>query len=231
MRIRVAGLACAVLMLVGCGGTETAESDNRTESPQATAAPTTVVGRCEKVSSAVLNAIAEGLTVTGGGTLRGGYAVKSKDFSKVYMVAADIQGTGMEGNSEVGVWATNSLDGTGLIFAVDGLAKEFSDWDMAIQPTPISRYRATAFQKPRNARASSYRGSRATSVSNRCGLRGRAARLYVRRRRATDSNNVNQLDHNHRCTDHHHSATSDDDVPTRRLQNAGLHQLESPSGD
>jgi hypothetical protein len=87
-----------------------------------------VTGRCEKVSSAVLNAIAEGLTVTGGGTLRGGYAVKSKDFSKVYMVAADIQGTGMEGNSEVGVWATNSLDGTSLIFAVDGLAKEFSDW-------------------------------------------------------------------------------------------------------
>jgi hypothetical protein len=128
VRIRLAGLACAALMVAACGGTETADSDNRTESPQATAAPTTVTGRCEKVSSAVLNAIAEGLTVTGGGTLRGGYAVKSKDFSKVYMVAADIQGTAMEGNGEIGVWATNSLDGTGLILAVDGLAKEFSDW-------------------------------------------------------------------------------------------------------
>jgi hypothetical protein len=128
VRIRVAGLACAVLMVAACGGTETAESDNRTESPQATAAPTTVTGRCEKVSSALLNAIAEGLTVTGSGTLRNGYAVKSKDFSKVYMVAADIQGAGMEGNGEVGVWATNSLDATGLIFAVNGLAKEFSDW-------------------------------------------------------------------------------------------------------
>jgi len=116
------------LSLAGCGGTETAESDNRTESPQATASATTVTGRCEKVSSAVLNAIAEGLTVTGGGTLRNGYAVKSDDFSKVYMVAADIQGTGMEGDGEVGVWAMNSLDGDGLIFAVDGLAKEFSDW-------------------------------------------------------------------------------------------------------
>jgi hypothetical protein len=128
MRIQVAGLACAVLMVAACGGTETAESDNRTESPQATAAPTTVTGRCEKVSSALLNAIAEGLTVTGSGTLRNGYAVKSKDFSKVYMVAADIQGAGMEGNGEVGVWATNSLDATGLIFAVNGLAKEFSEW-------------------------------------------------------------------------------------------------------
>jgi hypothetical protein len=87
-----------------------------------------VVGRCERVSSAVLNAIAEGLTVSGSGTLRNGYAVKSKDFSKVYMVAADIQGVGMEGEGEVAVWATNSVDGTGLIFAVDGLAKEFSDW-------------------------------------------------------------------------------------------------------
>jgi hypothetical protein len=128
MRRRLVALAFVALLLAACGGTETAESDNRTESPQATAAPTTVTGRCEKVSSAVLNAIAEGLTVTGGGTLRGGYAVKSKDFSKVYMVAADIQGTGMESTGEIGVWATNSLDGTGLIFAVDGLAKEFSDW-------------------------------------------------------------------------------------------------------
>jgi len=128
MRIRVlVGVIC-LLVAAACGGTETADSDNRTESPQATASPTTVTGRCELVSSAVLNAIAEGLTVNGGGTLRNGYAVKSDDFSKVYMVAADIQGTGMEGDGEVGVWATNSLDGGGLIFAVDGLAKKFSDW-------------------------------------------------------------------------------------------------------
>ena len=122
-------LACAALMLAACGGTDAAESDNnRAESPKVPAAPTTVTGRCELVSSAVLNAIAEGLTVTGGGTLRNGYAVKSDDFSKVYMVAADIQSTGMEGDGEIGVWATNSLDGTGLIFAVDSFAKEFSDW-------------------------------------------------------------------------------------------------------
>jgi hypothetical protein len=128
MRIRWVVLALATVMLAGCGGTETAERGNRTESPQAAASPTTVMGRCEKVSSALLNAIAEGLTVTGGGTLRSGYAVKSKDFAEVYMVAADIQGVGTEGDSDIGVWATNSLDGAGLIFAVDGHAKEFSDW-------------------------------------------------------------------------------------------------------
>jgi hypothetical protein len=127
MRFRLVALAFIALLLAACG-TETTDSDNRTESPQATGPPTTVLGRCEKVSNAVLNAIAEGLTVTGGGTLRNGYAVKSDDFNKVYMVAADIQGSDMEGNGEIGVWATNSLDGHGSIFAVDGFAKEFSDW-------------------------------------------------------------------------------------------------------
>jgi hypothetical protein len=73
-------------------------------------------------------AIEEGLTVSGGGSLRNARAVKSNDLEKVYMVAADIQGDGMEGNDDIGVWATNSLQGNGLIFSVDGFAKEFSDW-------------------------------------------------------------------------------------------------------
>jgi hypothetical protein len=34
----------------------------------------------------------------------------------------------MEGDGDIGVWATNSLDGSRLIFAVDSFAKEFSDW-------------------------------------------------------------------------------------------------------
>jgi len=73
-------------------------------------------------------AIKEGLTVTGGGTLRNAKAVRSKDFEKVWMVAADIQGSGMEGSEDIGVWATNSLQGDGLVFAIDGFAQEFSDW-------------------------------------------------------------------------------------------------------
>ena len=38
MRIRWVVLALATVMLAGCGGTEIAERDNRTESPQAIAA-------------------------------------------------------------------------------------------------------------------------------------------------------------------------------------------------
>jgi hypothetical protein len=119
LRIRLLLLAALVVAVTACSYS----GEGTGNQPQATGPPTTVVGRCERVSNAVLNAIAEGLTVTGSGTLRNGYAVKSKDFSKVYMVAADIQGVGMEGDGEIGVWATNSLDGTGLILAVDGLAK------------------------------------------------------------------------------------------------------------
>jgi hypothetical protein len=36
----------------------------------------------------VLDAIETGLEVTGGGSLRRGYIVRSQDFDKVYMVAA-----------------------------------------------------------------------------------------------------------------------------------------------
>jgi hypothetical protein len=50
------------------------------------------------------------------------------DFEKVYFVAAEIQGLGLEGDGDVGVWATNSKRAEGLILAVDGVAQEFSDW-------------------------------------------------------------------------------------------------------
>ena len=84
--------------------------------------------KCERASRRLLQAIATGLEVNGGGKLSRGYVVRSKDFSKVFMVAAEIDGPGMEGRGEVGVWATNSKRAEGLIMAVDGLAKEFSDW-------------------------------------------------------------------------------------------------------
>ena len=86
--------------------------------------------RCEEVSQAMLNLIEDQLTVDGGGSLRNGFAVKSEDYENVYMIAADIQGAGLDGDGQVGVWAANSLEPQGslIILAVDGLAKEFSDW-------------------------------------------------------------------------------------------------------
>lgn len=89
--------------------------------------------RCESVPADIVAGIESGLTVAGGASLRGAKAVRSQDYQKVWFVAADIQGDGMEGNSQIAVWATNSIAsaGAGMIFAADGLAKEFSEWGAA----------------------------------------------------------------------------------------------------
>lgn len=85
--------------------------------------------RCEPVAIEVVSAIETGLTVGGGGSLTNAQAVRSDDFERVYFVAADLQGAGMNGSGPVGLWATNQIDAEGgLIFAVNSMAKEFSDW-------------------------------------------------------------------------------------------------------
>jgi len=72
--------------------------------------------------------IAEGLTVQGGGTLRDAYAVAlpaSYDFE--YVVAAEVDGAGLEGDGHIGTWATGPLGG-GPIFAANAVAQEHSKW-------------------------------------------------------------------------------------------------------
>jgi hypothetical protein len=136
-------LLTVVVLSAGCGDTlETADAPRTSPTSAEEAAPPPEEGlRCQPVSAALLEAIASGLTVSGGGKLRNGFAVKSEDFSEVYFVSAEIDGPGMEGDGEVGTWATNSLEpGGGLILAVGGLAHEFSDWghgeqtDAALSP-------------------------------------------------------------------------------------------------
>ena len=83
---------------------------------------------CQNVPKAVVKAIRTGLTVEGGGSLRSVQAVKSKDFKSVYFVSADIEGPGLEGTDDVATWATNRLKVGGLIYSVNEVAKEFSDW-------------------------------------------------------------------------------------------------------
>jgi hypothetical protein len=128
MRMRIiAGIAAAVL-LTGCNADTRGNDGPSTEPPRATQGQEAAKSRCVAVPQALVDAIEEGLTVQGGGVLRHAREVKSNDFNNVYMVAADLQGAGLEGASDIGVWATNSLQpGEGLIFAVDAVAKEFSD--------------------------------------------------------------------------------------------------------
>lgn len=84
------------------------------------------VSRCSPASPALVDTVAEGLTVTGGGSLKGAYVVKSNDFNKAYFVAANIVGQGLSGQ-DTGVWVTNSESGQGSVYAVNAFAKEFSD--------------------------------------------------------------------------------------------------------
>lgn len=90
------------------------------------------VADCLWVDADLVDGIATGLTVGGGGSLdpMTARAVKSKDYANVYFIAAAIQGPGMgDGSQSIGVWASDSLTvGGGLIFAVDAFANEFSDW-------------------------------------------------------------------------------------------------------
>jgi len=84
--------------------------------------------RCRRAPKALVQAIESGLTVTGGGGLRRGWMVRSRDFEKVYFVAAVIaDATGAK--QGIGLWATDrGYREYGTIFAVNGFANEFSDW-------------------------------------------------------------------------------------------------------
>jgi hypothetical protein len=84
--------------------------------------------RCDEASTALLAAIAAGLSVDGEGALPRGSVVRSSDYKKLYFAAAEIDGPGLEGKGDVGVWVTNSLSGEGLIMSVNSMAEEFSDW-------------------------------------------------------------------------------------------------------
>jgi hypothetical protein len=81
--------------------------------------------RCVNVPSDKLEALESGLNLSGG-SLRDGWAVKSRDFNNVYFIAAEIDGPGIEGDGDVGLWASNSLDINAMMFSVDSVAQEFS---------------------------------------------------------------------------------------------------------
>ena len=110
-----------------------APSSTPVATPQPTPAPSAsapAADRCVAVSARKLKTIAIGLTVSGGGTLTNGFAVKSNDYEEVWFIAALIDGPGM-GKGAVGIWASNRLEANdGLIFAIDGFADEFTDWGL-----------------------------------------------------------------------------------------------------
>jgi hypothetical protein len=123
-------LVC-ILLVGGCG-----DDDSGGEQPgdEQLAEPLLAERVCRSAPKRLAHAIANGLTVQGGGTLRQAQAVKSGDFDDVYFVSAEIDGAGLEGSGDVGTWAkigplrVGGPVGGGLIYSVDRVATEFSDW-------------------------------------------------------------------------------------------------------
>lgn len=93
--------------------------------------------RCQPADRSALDAIESGLTVQGGGALPNGEAVESQD-TDIWFVGAEIDGPGIEEDGDVGVWAVTEdptqKGSLGGIHAVNGLAREFSDWGAAGEP-------------------------------------------------------------------------------------------------
>jgi hypothetical protein len=113
-------LVMMVLLVAGCGA-DSGGSDS------SEAAEPTTSSRCRPASAALVGTVSEGLLQQDPPlTLSNMHVVKSDDFESVYFVSGMLRGQGLDG--EVATFATNADDGSGLTFAVDGIAQEFSDW-------------------------------------------------------------------------------------------------------
>jgi hypothetical protein len=92
-------------------------------------APGAGASRCEEVSAELTDAIAKGLIVPGGGTLRGVQAVKSTIPGRGWYVTADLEGPSFGAKDDLATWTTTDLSGTAKIFAAGAFAREYSEWE------------------------------------------------------------------------------------------------------
>jgi hypothetical protein len=129
-------LIATLIVLAACGGTEPAPQEN---GAAAESQPEESI-ECVTPDPTLVDAIAEGLTTDGEGTLRDAQAVRSDDFDNVWMVAAELDAPGLEADGDIGVWSVGggveSIADASGIFAVDGIAKEFSDWGADTDDAP-----------------------------------------------------------------------------------------------
>ncbi|MGI8774470.1 MAG: hypothetical protein ACR2KQ_05570 [Actinomycetota bacterium] len=127
-------------------GTADGEAEETEEPPEAEESQ--VDSRCVPVAKQLVRQIESGLTTDGKGRLRNeAFAVKSNDYEKVWMVAAEIDAPSLQGVGDVGVWGTNEdpskKTSSGLIIRANGMAAEFSDWGAAAQDGSAADLNAT----------------------------------------------------------------------------------------
>jgi len=97
-------LGATLLVAAACGG-------EPSEREQKEAARLSATGDCETVPAETLTLITGALKVEGA-SIRAPYQVRSRLYNKIYMVAADIEGPGLEGPDDIGVWASGEIQGT-----------------------------------------------------------------------------------------------------------------------
>ena len=119
--MRLLPLLAATLLAAGCGG------DDENAAPPTTATTAAAKSRCTPATSDLMTPLANKLL---GGDIRltNGWIVESREHEDVYLVAAEVDGPGLERSGDVGVWATTSPYGAEAIYSVNELAKEQTDW-------------------------------------------------------------------------------------------------------
>ncbi len=118
------GAALLLPALAACGGSGGSEvtADAPAASTEASTAPKATA--CQPVPQAMRDKI--GAVLNGGAKVASAAAVRSADYERAYFVAVTLKGPGIE-DADPAVFATNRLDGSGLVYAVGGMAHQFSD--------------------------------------------------------------------------------------------------------
>jgi hypothetical protein len=112
----------------GCGGDDSDTVGATETKPADDLAAATIDPRCSIVPPVIVKTLERGLKKSGQRSLRFAQSIKSRDFGSVYFVAADVEGKGLGGADDVGVWAMNNLTFGGVVFAVNAVAKELSEF-------------------------------------------------------------------------------------------------------
>jgi hypothetical protein len=124
-RDRLRALVVVIVLVAGCS------SQVADQSPS---------GLCEAAPAALVTAVSAGLIA--GTSLTGARIVRDPEREDIWLVAAELDGPGISGEGEVGVWATDRPDDPATIWSVDAFALQFSLWPRI--PDPSSSERAFA---------------------------------------------------------------------------------------
>jgi hypothetical protein len=89
--------------------------------------------RCEAAPATLTAAVSTGLL--GGTHLSRARMILDPERENVWLLAAEIDGPGVDDAGDIGVWATNRPNDPGTVYAVDSFAGQFSDWAQIPDPS------------------------------------------------------------------------------------------------